>query len=154
MQSIQLSRNMVDEKLNWKYHINQLCKKISRGAWAIWQLRNCVDLAILKQIYYSMVHTHLQYCIICWGKACNNSLDPLIKLQKRIIRVMTFSNRLTPSLPLFHELQFLKIEDIYKLEICKEMHKIQTKSTNQLSLNSIQAYTTIPQEIRQKTTFL
>ena len=46
---------------------------------------------------------------------------------------MTFSNRLTPSLPLFHKLQFLKIEDTYKLKICKEIHKIQTKSTNQLS---------------------
>ena len=80
-----------------------------------------------------MVQTHFQYCIICWGKACNNSLDPLIKLQKRIIRAMTFSNRLTPSLPLFHKLQLLKLEYIYKLEICKEMHKIQTKSTNQLS---------------------
>ena len=46
---------------------------------------------------------------------------------------MTFSNRLTPSLPLFHKLQLLKLEDIYKLEICKEMHRIQTNSTNQLS---------------------
>ena len=48
-------------------------------------------------------------------------LDPIEKLHERIVRIMTRQPFFTPSLPLFHQLNFLKISDIFQLEETKLM---------------------------------
>ena len=47
-------------------------------------------------------------------------LDPLYKLQKRIIRIITKSPYKAHTTPLFKKLNKLKINDICKLEIAKK----------------------------------
>ena len=68
-----------------------------------------------------MVYSHLQCCIIVWGQASKCVLDPIEKLHKRIKRIMTRQPFLTSSLPLFYQLNYLKISDIFKLEVTKLM---------------------------------
>ena len=80
----------------------------------------------LKIVYDSLVYSHLNYCISIWDMASHNALDPLIKLHKRILKIITKSPPLTPTLPLFKKLNFLKIEEIYKFEIAKKMYQYKT----------------------------
>ena len=75
-------------------------------------------------VYYSVVYSH-QYCITTWGLAAKNTLDPLEKCHKRIIRIITNSSYKTPT-TLFSSLHLLKITDICDLEIAKRMYKITT----------------------------
>ena len=56
----------------------------------------------------------------------HNALDPLIKLHKRIVRIITKSPPLTPTLPLFKKLNFLKIEEICKFKIAKKLYQYKT----------------------------
>ena len=62
-----------------------------------------------------------------WGQASKCVLDPIEKLHKRIVRIMTGQPFLTSSLPLFYQLNFLKISNIFtgtvygKLEVTKLM---------------------------------
>ena len=39
---------LIDNNLDWKHHIKQVCKKISSGAWAIARLRNYVNTCTLN----------------------------------------------------------------------------------------------------------
>ena len=71
-----------DDKLTWKPHIQQICSKLSSGSWAILKLRQYVDLLTLKTVYFSLIYSHLQYCISSWGLAHANALNPLEKLRK------------------------------------------------------------------------
>ena len=114
----------IDDVLSWKTHVQQTCAKIAKGSWALLQLRNYVNLDTLKTVYYSLVYSHLQYCISSWGSACNSTLDPLIKLHKKIVRIITKSDYIAHSTPLFAELKILKLHDIHKLELSKHMYKV------------------------------
>lgn len=96
--------------------------KISKGAWALSQIRKYVNKQTLRMVYFSLVYSHLQYCITSWGTASKTALDPLYKQQKKIIRIMSFSAPRDHTLPLFYNLQLLTIFDIYKLEVAKFMH--------------------------------
>lgn len=113
-----------DDKLCWKQHIQHICSKLSSGSWALLRLRNYVSLSTLKMVYYSLVYSHLQYCITTWGLAAANALDPLEKLHKRIVRIITKSPYQSHTTPLFYRLNLLKLNDICQFELAKCMYKI------------------------------
>ena len=115
---------IIDNKLSWKAHIKLVCSKLAKGCYALIKLRNLTNVNTLKIIYYSMVYTHIQYCIAVWGTAYKSSLLPLEKMQKKILKIMAKASFTAPSLPLFLKYNFLKVQDIFKLEIAKLMHGI------------------------------
>jgi len=86
---------------------------------------NYVDLNTLKTVYYSLIYSHLQYCISTWGMASRNALNPLEKLQKQIVRIITTHSYTAHTNPLFQKLNFLKLKDICTLEIAKKMYSYQ-----------------------------
>ena len=103
---------IIDNKLNWKPHIQYLCSKLSSGSWALLKLRAYVNTSVLKIVYYSLIYSHLQYCITTWGLGSCTALDPLEKLHKRIIITISNSSYISHTSPLFHRLNILKIEHI------------------------------------------
>ena len=46
---------LMDGHLNWKDHVHELSKKISRGIGILLKLRNFVSTHILKQVYHSII---------------------------------------------------------------------------------------------------
>ena len=137
-----------DEKLPWKAHIKHLCSKISSGSWALLKLRNYVDIQTLKTVYYSLIYSHLQCCISTWGVASAGVLDPLYKLQKRIIRIITKSPYKAHTTSLFKKLNMLKINDICKLEIAKKMFCLNINPNRRLTLNIKGIHETDPYNTR------
>ena len=92
----------------------------------MYRLRNFVDLQILKNLYYCLIYSHLIYGIEVWGSACQTTMTPIISLQKRAVRMITFNDRipevpgpLCPFDPLFSVLELLKIYDIFNLQVAK-----------------------------------
>ena len=79
---------------------------------------------MVKKVYFSQLCPHIQYCITSWGCAATSVLDPLTKLQKRVVRIITFSHN-TASMLLFHELNLLPLNDVFKLGIAKVMNNIE-----------------------------
>ena len=57
----------------------------------------------------------MTYGLLLWG----NQVERVSKVQKKSIRLITGSEYLAHSEPLFKELELLKIEDLYKLKIFK-----------------------------------
>ena len=140
---------MIDNKMNWTQHINYLNAKLCKGSWAISKLKKFVNIHTLKTIYYSLIYSHLKYCITSWGKAAKTIIQPIINTQKRIIRIMTGSNCQTNSSSLFTKLKILKLCDVYKLQMGITIHNIknnkwQINNTNYLlsNLNTIHKYNT------------
>ena len=59
----------------------------------------------------------LQYGIIVWGQAFSSYIEPLFKLQKKAIRVISHQTALSHSLPLFKGLQLVRVSDAFKLNL-------------------------------------
>ena len=60
-------------------------------------------------MYYSRVFLYLIYCIEIWGNASTVFLDALVKIQKKCVRTISFSEFLAPTHPLFERLNILKL---------------------------------------------
>jgi len=83
---------IIDEKLNRKEHLEMVRSKVVKDACAIARLRNYINKKTLMSVYYSMIFSHLNYCVINWGNATESSLKSLLLLQKRAVRLITNSD--------------------------------------------------------------
>ena len=103
--------------------INYVKNKISKSSGILFKVRNYLDKNTLKQLYYSFVYPYLIYGIEIWGNASNIHLDPINKLQKRCIRIITFSHYLDSTNPLFRKLEILNLKKIVIHRISLMMYK-------------------------------
>ena len=113
----------LDDKLTFKGHISTITKKISRLVGLFYKLRLSFPLAVLKQLYYSLIYPYLTYCLPIWGCTAQSHLQPLNLSLKKIIRLLTNSDYLAHTSPLFKELSILNLKDLYKNQIALTMHK-------------------------------
>ena len=102
---------IVDCKLNWSLHINHIKNKISKGLGIIYKARRLLNENTLKTLYYSFIYPYLHYCIIAWGNTYISYLDGLFKIQKRVIRMITFSSWTSHTYPLFQRLKLLTLSE-------------------------------------------
>ena len=76
---------IIDDKLKFDNHISYIKNKISKGLGILIKARKYLNRRILLNLYYTFVYPYLIYCVEIWGNTCNIYLDPLTKLQKKII---------------------------------------------------------------------
>ena len=90
---------ILDECLTWKPHIDKLASKLSRNSGILNKLKNFLPALIMKTLYFSLSHLHLNYGILIWGYKCNW----LVKLQKRLIRIVMLAQYNAHTDPLFKQ---------------------------------------------------
>ena len=73
----------IDKHLTWSQHIDQLCTSISKSVFAINRVKYMLPYAALRSLYFSLIHSRLQYGIEAWGNS--NSIHKLLRVQKRAI---------------------------------------------------------------------
>ena len=69
----------------------------------------------LISIYHSLFASHMNYGLLLWGTQVNR----VSKLQKKTMRIISNSEYLAHSEPIFKTLKLLKIEDLFKLKLMK-----------------------------------
>jgi endonuclease/exonuclease/phosphatase family metal-dependent hydrolase len=77
----------VDDKFNFKDHINQVCNKLSRSCGILSRLSEIIPIHALRKIYLSLVYPYLVYCVEVWGGASEAALSRLCSLQNRIVKL-------------------------------------------------------------------
>ena len=123
MKSIKYLGVYIDCHLKWKEHILEVSKKLARGIGILLKLRHFVNLASLVQVYYSIIYSFLTYGIIVWGNTYSSNLQPLIILQKKAIRIITFSDFRAHTSPIFKQLSLLKLCDVVELQTALFMYQ-------------------------------
>ena len=113
----------LDSKISWKIHIEKLTCKLSKVCGMIYKLRHNVPLSTLKLLYYAMFHSHLQYSLLNWGRACKSHYHKLVILQNNILRACLFRPLHHPTNSLYSDCSVLKLEDMIKMEFAKFMFK-------------------------------
>lgn len=126
----------VDQHLNWKQHISVLSKKISRSIGLMYKLRPFVNINVLKNVYNSLIYSHIVYGIQVWGSACDSVLRQILTLQKKAVRMLTSNDNypITPgplpaTNPLFKELRILKVKDVFKLHFANFIYRTLSQET-------------------------
>ena len=112
-----------DQNLSWQPHVEYIHGKISKACGALSKIRHCVDIELLRSVYYALVHSYLRYGIVAWGNASESVLRPLHSLLNRIVRIMTFAPFRIDTGPIFKYLEFLNISQIFLIETGKFVFK-------------------------------
>ena len=73
--------------VTWRYHIDYISSKISKGVGIIDRLRHFVPTSTLLEIYRSLIEPYISYGLIAWEQAANLILNKILILQKRALRV-------------------------------------------------------------------
>ena len=77
-----------------------------------------VPRSVLMSLYHALVEPYLQYCNIIWvGHRTSSALRELFLCQKRLMRIITNSSRLSHSAPLFKQLSISTVYDINNLQV-------------------------------------
>ena len=95
---------IIDHKLNWIKHISYVKNIISKGIGILYTARQFLEKRDLLNLYYSYIYPYLIYCIEIWGCAAKSYMNPLYLTQKKIIRIITFSQYVSHTQPLFQDL--------------------------------------------------
>ena len=108
---------LIDSHLNWKKQVEFIGKKIRRSIGILCKLRHYVDLNILVKLYYALIYPFLTYGILIWGNTYDTTLKPIFILQKKAVRIITFSKLDSYSSPLFKSFGLIKFFDIALFQI-------------------------------------
>ena len=115
----------IDNNLSWKYHIDYISSKVSKGIGMIARLRHLVTpFATLLNIYRSLIEPYISYGLIAWGQAANIHLNKVLILQKCALPLMYFADSNAHSAPLFVHSRILPVRMLYYHLVSSMMHDI------------------------------
>ena len=120
---------VIDNKLTWKWHIDHIAGKISRGIGMIIKARQYLNKSGLMSLYYSFIYPYLTYCNHIWGATYKTRLKRLVMLQNKAVRILSHAGNRTSSDPLYKKLDIMKVENINtyligRFMFCVSIHKV------------------------------
>ena len=113
---------MFDHELSFKYHFQKIFSKISQIIFSLSRMKNTLDTKHLKLMYSAYVKSNIEYCSGLFVGAPISLLNPIIKQQKKCVRIISGSHRLAHTAELFKNLEILPFDKLIILNVCKFMH--------------------------------
>ena len=110
--------------MNFSYHINNICSKLSKTIGILYNIIKFVPMSVLIKLYYGLIYPVIIYCIVLWGDASKTHSNSLVLFQKKIIRIITNSDYLSHTKPLFIQTGILSVPLIYKYVLGIQMFKL------------------------------
>ena len=92
------------------YHKNNYVKN-SKCIGILFKAKNYLNRKALINLYHSYIYPYLIYCIEAWGNATNCYLEQLYLTQKKVTRMISFSNYNTHSIDIFKQLNILHLNN-------------------------------------------
>ena len=127
-ESIKFLGVSLDENLSWKTHIKYIENKISKNIGILFKARPFLNKKSLLSLYYSYIHSYINYDSVSWGSSCRTNLRKINSQHKHVLRIIFNKRKFEHTSELF---KCSKILNVYRVNIFNTavfMHKIQGKS--------------------------
>lgn len=115
---------VIDNKLNFKAHINYICKKLAKKNFFFSKIRQRLSLASAIRIYNVLIKPHFEYCSTILYTCTNELLNRLQKLQNKCMRIILKVNRFASIKFMLDALKFLNISQRIKYNVLIVVFKI------------------------------
>ena len=109
----------IDDDLAWNTQVQFVVSKLRSNCQLLSLAKNMLPVEVIRTVYFSHIHSHLNYNLSVWGSMLSKSqvLD-ISQLQKKCIRHMIKKSSI-PVDAIFRKLKLLKFSDMIKIELCK-----------------------------------
>ena len=95
----------VDKNLNWKHHVPDIAIKLNRENALLFEIRNFANANTVKNIYYAIFDSHINYANVIWAQNFN-AVNRVSILQEKALITISFQPRDCHSSPLFEKTEF------------------------------------------------
>ena len=110
---------IIDNKLNFKEHVNTISSRISRSIGVIRRINNQLTNSVLLKLYYSLIYSHMTYGILAWGNSSNFNVNRISRIQARFFKILTVRG-CTDPIVVYKLLPFSKV---YEYSILIKLYK-------------------------------
>ena len=141
-ESIKFWGVLLDENLSWKEHIKYNENKIAKNLGLLFKAKHYLNKRSLLVLYYSFIHTYINYGNIAWGSTNRTNFKKINSLQKHAIPIIHCKDRFAHARELFQESKILNVFQFNILNNLVFMHKIKSQ-TAQKNISKQVPYTTI-----------
>lgn len=130
---------LLDSHLTWNEHVDYVIDKIRPIVAILYRTKQLIPVNVRRMIYFSMIHSQMNYMIELWGFASACYLDTIQVMQNRAIRNILDLPFLTPRVHLFdnQELRVLPVRAMHKYSIATFVFKkLKGLTLSELNLES------------------
>uniref|UniRef100_A0A1B6IN72 Reverse transcriptase domain-containing protein n=1 Tax=Homalodisca liturata TaxID=320908 RepID=A0A1B6IN72_9HEMI len=103
----------IDRKLTWTPHVDNLCKTLSSGLYAMRRLKQVADINTARTAYFGLCEPHIRYGLIVWGGTSHGNMERVLILQKRAIRILADLQPLETCRNSFKDLKIKTVVNLY-----------------------------------------
>lgn len=97
----------IDSELSWSSQVDNTLKKCNTLLYLLSRIKQYLSIPVRKLFYNAYILPHLDYCCTIWGNSTADSINSVIKFQKRAARLILDKDFDTPSVDLFAELNWM-----------------------------------------------
>ena len=117
---------LIDEHLTWKKHITVIENKVSKNLGILYRAGRVLDSTGLKNLYFSFIHSYLNYGNILWASTSRTKLKKLASKQKQALRIVY--NEYTDIKEIMVRMKVLNIYKLNVYQILSFMFRIKTNT--------------------------
>ena len=118
---------ILDDKLSWRQHCDHLTLKLQKGIGVLSKLRYYLDKNAIRNVYFALFESHLNYNILNWSCAPQRVLNSVSAFQRKALRIMSFKDDYYPCDQLFNDFGILNVAKCIKLSLSKISWKLKNK---------------------------
>lgn len=107
----------LDKNLTWNEHVDNICKKMSTGVYAVRRIKWTSNIEAAKIAYYALVDSHMRYGIEAWGGSSAGNLNRVLVTQKKAIRILADLNQGESCKQAFKTHGILTVTSLYILQV-------------------------------------
>jgi hypothetical protein len=114
---------IIDEKLKFSEQINMVASKVSRSLGVLRRIQNLVPSHIIRNLFFSLIYSHITYAITVWGSGNTAELNRLRRLINNAIKLLPAPPNL--NVAEISKLNFiLDFDNSYRYFVLVKMFKI------------------------------
>lgn len=100
---------MIDNKLDFKCHVQYICKKIAKKIYFFSKIRPRISLNTAIKIYNTMIKPHFEYCSSILFLSTREMLGKLQKLQNKSMRIVLQVGRHSSIIGMLETLKWMSV---------------------------------------------
>ena len=125
---------IIDEELKWSPHIDKLFSNLKVFLKMLWKVSKFIPIQQKLNIYYSFIHSKIQFMLPIWGCASNIHIKKIQVIQNKALKCVFGLPLLHESADLYINSKILPVLGLYQFKIINNIRE-HMKDSTKLNIN-------------------
>lgn len=103
----------IDENLNWRQQINEVCRKLAKITGILYRTRHNLTKDVMMDLYYSIFYPHMTYCVSIWASTWPSFLKSVQISQNKFLRCIHYMKKYQSTQEIYNTNNILNFSSIH-----------------------------------------